>query len=209
MRRVIAREGEAEAIAAAVDVLRQGGIVAYPTDTLYGLAADPASEAAIARLFAVKARDRSQAVPLIAADLEQALAAGTFGEAELRLAAACWPGPLALLVAARAPLSHTIAAADGTIAIRVPAHPLACALSAAFGGCVTATSANLSGQPPAAAAGTVAATLGDRIDLLLDGGEAPGGSPSTIVAMRGGAPVLVREGAVAWERVLESLKGQP
>jgi L-threonylcarbamoyladenylate synthase len=208
MRRVIAREGEAEAIAEAVDVLRQGGIVAYPTDTLYGLAADPASEAAVARLFAVKARDRSQAVPLIAADLQQALAAGEFGEAELRLAAEFWPGPLALLVTARAPLSRTVAAADGTIAIRVPAHPLACALAAAFGGCVTATSANLSGQPPTAAAGTVAATVGDRIDLLLDGGQAPGGPASTIVALREGAPALVRAGAIAWERVLESLKGQ-
>jgi L-threonylcarbamoyladenylate synthase len=206
MRRVSARAGEGDAIAAAVDVLRRGEIVAYPTDTLYGLAVDPASEAAMARLFAVKARDWSQAVPLIAADLQQALAAGEFGDAELRLAAAFWPGPLALVVAARGALSHTVAAADGTIAIRVPAHPLARALAAAFGGCVTATSANLSGQPPAASADAVAATIGDRIDVLLDGGDAPGGPPSTIVALRAGAPVLVRAGATPWDRVLESLK---
>jgi L-threonylcarbamoyladenylate synthase len=210
MRRVRAQgSSDSKAIAAAVDVLRRGGIVAYPTDTLYGLAVDPASAAALARLFAVKERDRTQAIPLIAADLDQARVAGEFGQDERRLAAAFWPGPLALVVAARPPFALTAAAADGTIAIRVPAHPLARALAAAFGGCLTATSANLSGQPPTASADDVASTLGDLIDLLLDGGEAPGGPPSTIVAMRAGAPVLVRAGATPWDRVLESLKKQP
>jgi L-threonylcarbamoyladenylate synthase len=189
-----------------VDVLRRGGVVAYPTDTLYGLAVDPASDAAVARLFAVKARDRSQAVPLIAADLDQARTAGELGAGELRLASAFWPGPLALVVRAREPLSRAVAAPDGTIAIRVPALPLARALAAAFGACLTATSANRSGEPPAASPEAVAATLGDRIDLLVDGGAAPGGPPSTIVAMRDGVPTLVRSGATAWERVLESLK---
>jgi L-threonylcarbamoyladenylate synthase len=209
MRRVIARAGVAEAIAAAADVLRRGGVVAYPTDTLYGLAADPASDAALARLFAVKARDRSLAVPLIAADLEQAMQAGEFGEPELRLAAAFWPGPLALVVRARAPLLRTVAAEDGTVAIRVPAHPLARALAGAFGACLTATSANLSGQPPTASPEDVAAALGDRIDLLLDAGDAPGGPPSSIVAIRNGAAECVRAGATPWERVLESLKRRP
>ncbi len=193
------------AIAAAVDVLRRGGIVAYPTDTLYGLAADPASDGAMDRLFDAKGRDRTQAIPLIAASLDQARAAGEFAADDLRLAAAFWPGPLALVVVARPALSRAVVAGDGTVAIRVPAHPLARALAAAFGTCITATSANRSGEPATGSAAAVAASLGDRIDLILDAGDAPGGPPSTIVDLRGGAPQLVRAGAIEWDRVLESL----
>lgn len=192
------------AIAAAIETLRVG-VVAYPTDTLYGLAVDPRSEAAVERLFDVKGRDRSQAIPLIAADLEQAQRAGDFGRDELRLASAFWPGPLAIVVRAHDTLARSVVAADGTVAIRVPAHDLARALAAALGFCITATSANPSGQPPTASPDIVAGTLRDRIDVLLDGGDAPGGPPSTIVAIRDGRPTLVRAGAIAWERVLESL----
>ncbi len=204
--RITERSDEATAIAAAVDVLRRGGTVAYPTDTLYGLAVDPRSDAAVGRLFDVKGRDRTQAIPLIAASLDQARAAGEFGADDLRLAAAFWPGPLALVVAARPALSRAVVAADGTVAIRVPAHPLARALAAAFGACITATSANLSGEPATGSAAAVAASLKELIDLILDAGDAPGGPPSTIVDVRGGAPRLVRAGAIAWDRVLESLK---
>lgn len=211
MRRLsaISNIDERAALAAAVDALRRGGVVAYPTDTLYGLAADPASDAAMERLFAVKQRDRAQAIPLIASDLDQARAAGRFTAGDLRLARAFWPGPLSLVVQAQAGVSRLAAADDGTVAIRVPAHPLARGLAAAFGMCITATSANLSGQPAAAVADDVAMALGDRIDLLLDGGAAPGGLPSTIVALHGGRATLMRTGAVAWERVLESLQEQP
>ncbi len=193
------------AVAAAVEVLRRGGVVAYPTDTLYGLAVDPRSQAAVDRLFDVKGRERTQAIPLIAADLEQARCAGCFGRDELRLAAAFWPGPLAIVVRAEDTLARNLAAADGTVAIRVPAHDLARALAHAFGFCLTATSANLSADPPTASPDVVADTIGDRVDILLDGGDAPGGPPSTIVGIRDGTPTLVRAGAIAWERVLESL----
>lgn len=194
------------ALAAAVDVLRRGGIVAYPTDTLYGLAADPANDAAMERLFDVKRRDRTQPIPLIAADVEQARVAGQFGSDELRVARYFWPGPLAVVVTARASLSRLAVADDGTVAIRVPAHLLARELASAFGACITATSANLSGHPPTASPDDVAASLGDRIDVLLDGGAAPGGAPSTIVSLRNGTATLIRAGAIAWDRVLESLK---
>lgn len=192
-------------LAAAVDVLRRGGVVAYPTDTLYGLAVDPRSDEAVERLFAVKGRDRTQAIPLIAADLAQARGAGHFGPEEQRLAEAFWPGPLAVVIEAAEVVSRAVVTADGTVAIRVPASALARELAEAFGFCLTATSANLSGQPPTAFADAVAGSLGDRIDLLLDGGAAPGGAPSTIVAIRDGRPTLIRAGAIAWERVLESL----
>jgi L-threonylcarbamoyladenylate synthase len=204
--RATSNDDRPAALAAAVDVLRRGGIVAYPTDTLYGLAVDPANDAAMERLFEVKRRDRTQPIPLIAADGEQACAAGQFGLAELRVARGFWPGPLAVVVPAHVSLSRLAVADDGTVAIRVPAHLLARELASAFCGCITATSANVSGHPPSASPDDVAASLGDRIDLLLDGGAAPGGAPSTIVSLRNGAVTLIRAGAIAWDRVLESLK---
>jgi len=204
--RAISAEDRNSALSTAVDVLRRGGIVAYPTDTLYGLAADPANDAALERLFAVKRRDRAQPIPLIAADVEQACAAGEFGSDELRVARYFWPVPLAVVVTARGALSRLAVADDGTIAIRVPAHLLARELASAFGACITATSANLSGHPATASPDDVAASLGDRIDVLLDGGAAPGGAPSTIVSLRNSTAALVRAGAIAWDRVLESLK---
>ena len=190
----------------AITILRNGGVVAYPTDTLYGLAVDPRSTSAVDRLFQVKGREPGRAVPLIAATIEQASAAAIFDERAQRLADAYWPGPLSIVLSARDVLRPEILAADGSVAIRVPAHPVAQALAAGFGFCVTATSANLSGDPPPASPVVVARTLGNRIDLLLDEGESPGGPPSTIVDLRSAAPRLVREGAIAWERVLRSIE---
>jgi L-threonylcarbamoyladenylate synthase len=150
---------DAQTIAAAVDVLRRGGIVAYPTDTLYGLAVDPHSDRAVDRVFAVKARDRSAAVALIAADVLQAQQAGTFGASELALARAFWPGPLTIVVPAAPSLSKRLSGDLDTVGVRVPAHAVARALAGAFGSCITATSANVSGGPPAMTADEVAAAL--------------------------------------------------
>jgi L-threonylcarbamoyladenylate synthase len=186
--------------------LARDGIVAYPTDTLYGLAVDPRSDAAVARLYAVKQRDAGVAVPLIAASVDQARQLARFGEAELTLARTFWPGPLTIVLTPTAPLSQSLLAADGTIAIRVPAHPVARALAARFGSCVTATSANRSGARPAATADEADAALAASIDLLLDAGASPGGPPSTIVAVTSDGPRLVRAGAIEWDRVLRSLE---
>ena len=188
------------------EILRRGGIVAYPTDTLYGLAVDPRSDAAVERLFGAKARDRSAAVALIASDLAQAQQAGLFGASELVLARAFWPGPLTIVVPAATTLSRSLTGDLQTVGVRVPAHPVAQALAAAFCSCITATSANVSGRPPAITADEVAAALDSRIDALIDAGPAPGGPPSTIVEVVDGRPVLRRSGAIAWNRVLESLQ---
>ena len=197
---------EPAAIARAVEVLRLGGIVAYPTDTLYGLAVDPRSDIAARRLFGVKERDAKVAVPLIAADVEQVDQAGRLGPVERRLAAGWWPGPLTLVLPATPAITPAILGSGETIAVRVPAHPVACALADAFGFCITSTSANLSGAPAPADPAMVRDTLADRIDLLLDGGALRGGPASTIVRIDNGRPTLVRAGAIAWERVLESLE---
>jgi L-threonylcarbamoyladenylate synthase len=190
---------------AAVEVLAGGGVVAYPTDTLYGLAVDAAQPAAVERLFQVKGRDAGVAIPLIAADLAQAEAAGVLTARERRLAAAFWPGPLSLVVPAQAAIAAGVRAADGTVAIRVPGHEVARALASVLGRAITATSANRSGAPAALDAASAAAALGDRIDLIVDAGASPGGPPSTIVQAGPGTPRLVRAGAIAWDRVLEFL----
>lgn len=205
MRRltVNAEHPDPAAIAAAVEVLRAGGVVAFPTDTLYGLAVDPRRAEAVERLFALKTRDRNVAVPLVASDLEQAMTAGEFGPRERRVAEAFWPGPLSVVIPARPSIARASRGGGSTVAVRVPAHAVARALAAAFGFCVTATSANTAGQPPAASADAVALALPD-VDLLLDGGHLPGGAPSTIVAFDDDGPVLVRAGAVAWDRVIKS-----
>lgn len=190
----------------AVSVLRGGGVVAYPTDTLYGLAVDPRRNDAVEKLFAVKGRDLAAAVPLIAGSLSQAAEVAELGEGELRLARAFWPGPLSIVAPARAGISRLLLAGGHTVAVRVPAHPLASDLALAFGFCITATSANLSGQSGTADPASVVRSLAARIDCLLDGGPAPGGPPSTMVELREGVPVLVRAGAIAWDRVLRSLE---
>lgn len=209
MRRlsVAIEQPDPAALALAVEVLQSGGLVAFPTDTVYGIAADPRQDAALERLFAVKGRDSRAAVPLIAADAEQAMAAGDFGPDDLymRLADAFWPGPLSIVVPANAALSRAALGGHDTVAIRVPAHAVARALAEAFGFCITATSANLSGHPPAETADAVIETL-PGIDLLLDAGRAPGGPPSTIVTLDAHGPVLIRAGAVAWDRVIKLFK---
>jgi L-threonylcarbamoyladenylate synthase len=190
----------------AVDVLRDGGVVAYPTDTVYGLAVDPRSADAVRRLFAVKARQAGHAVPVIAADFEQVEKAAAFDPQSARAARAFWPGPLSLILPGKGAFRPEILAGDGSVAVRVPAQALARALADGLGFCITATSANLSGEPPAATASAVAQSLGDRIDFVLDGGHSPGGAPSTIADLRGGAPRLVRAGAIEWDRVLRSIQ---
>ena len=193
-------------VARAVEVLRNGGVVAYATDTLYGLAVDPRSRAAVARLFMVKGRQPGHAIPLIAADLAQAEGVATFDDLAQRLAGAFWPGPLSLVLDARPGLDEAVLAEDHSVAIRVPGAVVARALAAGFGGCITATSANLSGHRAPATPDEVTRQLADRIDLLLDTGPAAGGAPSTIVDTRGGSLRLARAGAVAWDRVLRSVQ---
>ena len=194
------------AIAAAADVLRRGGIVAYPTDTLYGLAVDPRSERAVRRLFEVKGRDPRAAVTLIAADVAQAQEAGAFGASELALARGFWPGPITIVVPVSGGIAPSLTGELTTVGVRVPGHAAARALAAAFGWCITATSANRSGQPPASTADEAASALHGAIDALVDAGPAPGGPPSTIVEFAHGRPVMRRRGAIAWDRVLESLQ---
>ena len=195
-----------EALRPAVEALAAGEVVAFPTDTLYGLAVDPRRSDAARSLFALKRRPAGQAVPLIAADSSQIdLIARDVTPLARRVADLWWPGPVSVVLDASPAIDPQLMTATGTVAIRVPAQLLARRLAADFQHPITATSANRSGRPPAADAAAVAAGLGSELAVLVDGGPAPGGAPSTIVDVRGDVPVLVREGVVAWDRVLQSL----
>jgi L-threonylcarbamoyladenylate synthase len=198
---------DAAGIAAAAEVLRQGGIVALPTETVYGLAADATSDAAVARIYAAK--DRPDFNPLIVhmLGLKAARAQGIFSAQALQLAQAFWPGPLTLVVplAASASICAPARAGQPTVALRVPAHPIALAVLSAAGTPLAAPSANRSGRVSPVTALHVARDLGEKVDLILDGGRCPVGVESTIISCVE-APRLLRPGGILREKI-ESLLG--
>lgn len=198
------------ALERATDVIRAGGVVAVPTETFYGLAADASHPGARARIFEIKGRPADMALPLVAASLEQVIALlGPMDAASEKAARVFWPGPLSLVVAAGPILSGTAERTDNrqpatsnrTVAVRVPAHDFVRALCARAGVLLTSTSANRTGEAPAETADAVIARLGDAVDLVIDGGRTPGGKPSTIADLRGAEPVLIRDGAMPWARI--------
>jgi L-threonylcarbamoyladenylate synthase len=201
------------AIAAAAACLKQGGLVAFPTETVYGLGADAGNGEAVARLYASKGRPAFN--PLIAhvADVNAAKRVAYFDAASEKLAAAFWPGPLTLVLPKRADggVADLALAGLDSVALRVPAHPVAQALLAAFGGAVVAPSANRSGHVSPTSAAHVMADLRGRIDMVLDGGACAVGVESTIVACLGnsfGEPTLLRPGGLAREEI-ERVLGRP
>lgn len=196
------------ALGRAAASIRAGGVVAIPTDTLYGLAADPFNADAVGRVFAIKGRTAEWALPLVAADAAQIAAhLGALPPLALPLAARFWPGPLTLLVLASDRLAPEVTGGTGRVGVRVPAHLVARRLCEACERPLTATSANLSGQPAADDPDEVARSLGRGSDImLLDAGKTPGGPPSTIVDVTMAEPRLVRAGAISWEAVLACLQ---
>ena len=204
-----------ESISAAVRVLRAGGLVAVPTETVYGLAADASDPAAVAKVFAVKGRPADH--PLIvhlggAAQLEDW--AGNVPDDARRLAEAFWPGPLSMVLERHPSVSPVVTGGRDTVAVRVPAHPVARRLLEAFGGGLAAPSANRFGRVSPTTAADVAADLGDDVDLVIDGGPCEIGVESTIVELVGpedGSPptvTILRSGAISPEQVATAL-GRP
>lgn len=191
----------------AVAALRAGQLVAFPTETVYGLGADAENERAVARVFAVKGRPHDHPLIVHIASAEELPRwTAEVPEGARKLAAACWPGPLTLLLrkAARVPAATT--GGLESVGLRVPAHPVALELLRRFGGGVAAPSANRFGRVSPTTAAHVRADLGADVDVLLDGGACGVGVESTIVDLTGERPVLLRPGGVTAER-LESLLG--
>ncbi len=184
----------------AVAVLRDGGLVAYPTDTVYGLAALPTDDRAVARLFEAKNRPPDRAVPLLIASADDvALVADEVPEVARRLMRAFWPGALTIVLHTAA--NFRSAAVDRTVALRVPGHATPRELARMLGAPITGTSANVSGGPEPLTADDVRSQLGEAVDLVLDGGRCAGGRPSTVVDCTVEPPRLLREGAVGLEEL--------
>jgi L-threonylcarbamoyladenylate synthase len=193
---------DADGRTAAVAVLEAGGVVAIPTDTVYGISVSLTTIGGIERLFAIKRRPLDKSIALLLADVGQASSIAVVSVAAAALAEACWPGGLTIVAAQRpdVPFPTELTGGAATIGLRVPDHPAPRALAAAIGPLPT-TSANVSGQPEAPDAAEIAATLGDAIDLILDGGPAHGGPASTVVDCTGDVARIVRAGTVTRERV--------
>lgn len=197
-----------KSIARAGVLLRQGSLVALPTETVYGLAADATNARAVAALFAAKGRPRFN--PLIAhvADTAAAEALAWFDARAAKLAAAFWPGPLTLVLLRRAeaPVCDLACAGLASIALRVPAHPMAQAVIRAAGGPLAMPSANVSGRISPTQAVHVAEELGDKVAMILDGGPAAIGVESTVIDLTGPVPTVLRPGGITLEALAEGLE---
>ncbi|HWQ68778.1 MAG TPA: L-threonylcarbamoyladenylate synthase [Patescibacteria group bacterium] len=195
------------AVAQAASVLRRGGLVAFPTDTLYALGADASNPLAVKRVFEAKGRSLINPIPLLVADLTMAIQlVGELPEAAVRLAERWWPGPLTLVVTAPRTVCALLTAGTGRIGLRVPDSAVARALIRQFGGPVTGTSANRSGQKDPMNADEVLHQLGDQVNLVLDGGPVAGGSPSTVVDVTTNPPVIMRQGPIRQQEILSLLE---
>jgi L-threonylcarbamoyladenylate synthase len=197
---------EAHVLELAASYIREGEVVGIPTDTLYGLAADPFNLAAVERVFRAKGRPEAKALPILIASMEQApILARELPEAFDRLAKAFWPGALTLIVDASDRIPLKVTGNTGRIALRWPQCAPVCKLIEKLGGPVTGTSANLSGFPPCSSAAQVLKQLGDRLPLILDAGETGKTLPSTIVDVREEEWHIIREGAISEAEILRAL----
>lgn len=179
-------------------VILEGGVAAFPTETFYGLGADARNEEAVQKIFRIKGREENKPLLLLIGDrswlpgLVQSIPS-----VAARLLEKFWPGPLTLVFEAAPGLSPLLTGGTGTIGVRFSPHPVALALTQAVGRAITATSANLSGQPSASVAAEVFRSLGDRVDAILDGGQTAGGLGSTVLDLSSRVPRILRQGVIS------------
>lgn len=193
---------EPRALEKAISLLQHGGVVAFPTDTVYGIGASLEFPDALDRIFASKERDKGRTLPLLLGGPADVVKVTSDPDPELmRLASHFWPGPLTVALTARAGLPEHVVAPDGTVGVRVPNHSVALTLAQRCGGALAVTSANVSGQPPATHPDELDEDLVARLDLVLDGGIARGGQASTVIRLEGDTIVIVREGAISEDSI--------
>jgi L-threonylcarbamoyladenylate synthase len=186
----------------AIEILREGGIVSYPTDTVYGLGADPLNKRAVDKIYSAKKRPYNQPLPLLLADKSDlSKVASTLPDIVWKLAERFWPGGLTLVLKKSSWVPVHVTAGGDSIAVRVPNHAIPIALVQGLASPIIGTSANLSGRPSPVTAEEVREQLGEGVDLIIDGGRCPGGIESTVLDVSGKIPTLVREGAVPKEKL--------
>lgn len=205
MHTAVAPANEESSILKAVDVLREGGLVAFPTDTVYGLGALAFRQGAVRRIFLAKKRAAEKSVPVLVAGIADCRAVASELKPMARvLAARFWPGPLTLVMTRHPDLPSAVASGS-TVGVRQPNHPVAMELLRRAGP-LAVTSANMSGEASPRTPTDVLGQLDGRIDLILDGGPTPGGIPSTVVDCTGSTPVVLRDGPVALPEIMAALK---
>ncbi|NOZ50551.1 MAG: threonylcarbamoyl-AMP synthase [Chloroflexi bacterium] len=192
-------------IETAVSALLQGQVVVFPTDTVYGMAALATDPNAVATLFVTKNRPPDMALPVMVADIEHVSAIARPTSLFRTLAQRFWPGPLTLILPKTSVLPDIVTGGRPTVGLRIPDHPVALALLRAVAQPLAVTSANLSGQPPARTATEARAQLAGRVSIIIDGGPAPGGQPSTVLDLTQSPPVILRPGPIAWEDLQQTL----
>jgi len=191
----------------ALRLLREGGVLAYPTETFYGLGADALSEAAVGKIFRIKGRDFKNPIPVIIGDRRDLPPlVEEIPRAAQILIENFWPGPLTLVFAASSSVSSLLTGGTGKIGIRVSSHPLARLLARGLGGPLTATSANISGGPECTTADSVIRALQSPPEAFIDGGPTPGGLGSTVLDITVSPPRILREGVITRDAVLSSLR---
>ena len=191
----------------AVQLLRDGGVVAFPTDTVYGVGADPLQPEAVRRLYRIKGRPDNKPIAILVGSIEDAArVAQNLPATFSRLAHRFWPGGLTLIVEAR-DLPPEITAGGSTVGVRMPDHPLTLELLRGFGGPIATTSANRSGAPPATSAEEANAQLGDRVNLIVDGGDTITKVASTVLNLSVSPPQILRHGGISEELLMECLIG--
>jgi len=185
-----------------ISLLKRGGLVAFPTDTVYGLGACANLPEAVERVYQVKERPHRMALPLLLADISQITeVAYPVPEVAWLLARSFLPGALTIVLPKATSVPDIISGGGQTVAIRVPAHPIPVALVRGLGAPIVGTSANLSGRPSPLSADEVNRQLGDTIELIIDGGRCSGGMESTVVDVTGEVPIVRREGAISREEL--------
>ncbi len=193
----------------AAQQLREGGVVVFPTDTLYGLGADVFNESALRRVFDIKGRPAELALPVLVADWQQVeTVTSNPSRTSRRLASAFWPGSLTLVLPKSPTLSSLVTGNRDTVAVRMPNHWAPLTLAARLGRPITGTSANRSGAADLKTLAAVQATLVDSVDSILGVGPLPQGTPSTVIDLTGDTPKLIREGATPFAEVLKTWRGK-
>lgn len=188
----------------AIAVYKAGGVIAYPTESFYGLGVDPYNEAAVEKLFEIKGRPADKPIPLIVSDMQMVeKVASHLSPAARGVMERYWPGPLTIIVEAKKGLPEKLTAGTNSIALRIPGSETARRLVETIGAPLTTTSANPTNMMPATTAEMVKGYLGYTLDLIIDGGALPGKMPSTIIDLTGGEPELVREGLMPFSDLLK------
>lgn len=188
-------------------VVKNGGIIIYPTDTVYGLGCDPFNVRAVERIFNTKGERKEKPLPILGSDLEYVQKIAYINEKARKITQRFWPGPLTLVVRKKPSLPNIVTCGFDSVGVRIPNHSAAVQLISLCDGLLVGTSANKTGSRPPKTAREAAKQLGEKVDMILDGGPAPLGQESSVVDLTSKKPKMLREGPIKFKEVLSVLGG--